>query len=241
VEAAPAPEDEEVTNVMASAGTARALDGATAALSAGPASALLSLAGFGNEPGLLLDTSGHVAAANAAALDMLGRPADQLIGASVDLLSQHGTDGCDQGYLAVAFHPLSSSPFLRLAEAVNLGVLDANPLVQSSALQICLSRWPEVRVKPQVRQIVRIWTMYLAEMAGSASGELRLRAALDQDNCVELHLRLRQFDAALEHPSTTIGLDDPAFAVMNEIGADFQMSMQYPDVSVWLRIPLAED
>ena len=87
-------------------------------------------------------------------------------------------------------------------KSMNLGVLDANPLVQSSALQICLSKWPEVRVKPQVRQIVRIWTMYLAEMAGAASGELRLRAALDQDNCIELHLRLRQFDATQEHPTT---------------------------------------
>jgi hypothetical protein len=82
--------------------------------------------------------------------------------------------------------------------------------------------------------------MYLAEMAGTATGELRLRATLAPDNSLELHLRLRQFDATVDHPPTAIGLDDPAFGVMNEIGADFQMSMQYPDVSVWLRIPVAQ-
>jgi hypothetical protein len=223
-------------------GTARAL--APANYSAGPASALLSLAGFGNEPGLLLDYSGHVAAANAAALRMLGRPAEQLIGASFGLLEVPLDDPYsahhDQGYMAVAFRPLGNSPLLTLAEAVNLGVLDANQALPGSALQVCLSKWPDVRVKEQVRQAVCIWTMYLAEMAGPASGELRLRASLDQDGCIELHMRLRQFDASLEHLPTLIGLDDPAFAVMDEIGAGFHMNMQYPDVSVWLQIPVAD-
>ena len=135
---------------------------------------------------------------------------------------------------AVPVIPMTMS----LAEAVNLAVVETTRAYPSAALKISLSNWPQVQVRHEVHSLVQAWMMFLTETAGPDSGELHARASLRHDGWITLHLRLRQIHPPPAGNGGTTW-DYSALSLVEDWGGDIQIGIQYPDVTVRLRVPSA--
>ena len=123
-----------------------------------------------------------------------------------------------------------------LGEAAGLAALEVNQTLRGPWLEISFSKWPDVLVGPDVRDMIRAWVAFLAAVADSSEASLYLCGCERQGGIdMSLVLYLHQASDRMIDPSGTL---EEAAALLERMGGDFQIDAGYPEVAVRLRIPV---
>ncbi|MBM3728632.1 MAG: hypothetical protein FJW40_24805 [Acidobacteria bacterium] len=110
----------------------------------------------------------------------------------------------------------------------------------TAALHLSAAPPPALEVQPELRKVIATWLAYLADVAGSGEADLHLVSTNSPDGWLDIELRLRQLEPPSQRQASTPREDDMAFDLLDRLGGDFRMNVQYPDVSVHLRLPSVE-
>ena len=122
-----------------------------------------------------------------------------------------------------------------LGEAAGLAALEVNQTLSGPWLEISFSKWPDVRVGPEVRDAIRAWVAFLAAVADSSEASLYL-CGNEQDGAIELSMVLYMHEPNARVPDPSSMLEEAA-ALLEGLGGDFQIDAGYPEVAVRLRFP----
>ena len=123
-----------------------------------------------------------------------------------------------------------------LGEAVLMTVMEVNQTLTGHPLEVSFSRWPDVRVGSEVRGVVRCWVRFLAQIAGCAEASLYVCAS-EARGVIELSLVLYLNSSGAAFDSADTGSLAEASRLLDEIGGDFNVKVEYPEVAVHLAIP----
>lgn len=170
---------------------------------------------------LTLSEQGSIVAANEQAATLLGRPSEEMVGLQFGDFAAHAAADAGElevlawrsgrlepipvaveraaselgnSHVTLTLRPLPERQpvaTLALSEALGLAIADANPFLPRHSFELCVSRWPDVRVAASLRQVAGGWISFLAEVAAGDSANLHLEARLDEEaEKLQLWLRL---------------------------------------------------
>lgn len=169
---------------------------------------------------LTLSEQGSIVAANEQAAVLLGRPSEEMVGlqfgdfagttvagaGELEILAWHRgrlepipvcvervPSELGNSYVTLSLRPLPGQPVpsLALSEALGLAIADANSFLPRRSFELCVSRWPDVRVAASLRQIAGGWISFLSEVAAGVRANLHVEALVDKDaEHLEIWLRL---------------------------------------------------